>query len=222
MKILWFIGLFGLILIDPSYCPPTPTNTLPISNFIKQIKAEKEKEVYITRLMLTFRQHESAEDYSAIGQSGEKGAYQFISPTWKRLCRLYYHCILQPTKENQDKVARLELERLVTKGYTTEQIASIWNSGLPNCTKRGINKAGVEYDVAKYVQKFMEKYNHILSGSTPIIPRFFYPTRNISNNLITYTNEKHLEKTDRLPLYRARGNYNDCSTSSYRTFTRSL
>lgn len=172
MKTLWFMGLFGLIWICHSYCPP-----VLIEFDHSQIIQEYSREILTTKLMRVFRIKESSENYQAVGGSGEKGAYQFMPETWKRLCRLYSCDPSDRSKENQDRVAKKELTRLLKHGYSIRQIASIWNSGSPNCNKKGINKDGIPYDVGKYVNDFVKKFNKI--NIQQPLPRFFYPTLNI-------------------------------------------
>ena len=100
-----------------------------------------------------------ADPYSAKGRSGEYGAYQFMPSTWSIYSYAYFGELLKMTPENQDSVAYLKIKKLVDRGYTPEQIASIWNSGSSRWQgKKGRNKWGAIYNVPRYVDKFQKYY----------------------------------------------------------------
>lgn len=110
------------------------------------------------------KQIESRGNYTAVGGSQEYGAYQFTPATWTRLCQRFMDEELDiRITTNQDLIAYLSINRLVGKGYTAKQIASIWNSGSSKWNgKIGINKYGVKYNVPKYVNKFNQTYKQTL------------------------------------------------------------
>jgi len=110
----------------------------------------------------SIRQVESGGNYEAQGKSDEYGAYQIQSNVWADWsARLNKGQPMEPTPENQDRVAIAKFEEWEKKGYTPEQIAATWNSGSPTGweNKRGTNKYGARYDVPAYVDKVMGEFN---------------------------------------------------------------
>ena len=62
----------------------------------------------------------------------------------------------------QDLIAKIRIQELYDNGYNVHQIAAIWNCGSSNYKgKTGINQFGIKYDVPKYVNKIVGKYNSI-------------------------------------------------------------
>jgi hypothetical protein len=171
--------LFTLItlLIETSSCPPVDEATK--ENMMGLIEKQFMDEVYINKLMFVLRVKESRHNYNAIGLNGEIGAYQFMKPTWNSLSLIFFSKILKPTKEKQDSIAYKVLESYVKKGYSTQQIAAIWNSGKPNCRKSGINSAGIKYDVGAYVVDFMNIYRNLNKQENPV---FFQPGFRLFDN----------------------------------------
>jgi len=106
---------------------------------------------------------ESRGNYSAKGESGETGAYQFMPETWKKYAREYAiatgQSVSKQTPENQDKVAQFKVQQWLDKGYDAKQIASMWNAGegRPDAWKnwKGVNSLGVSYDTPAYVKKVL-------------------------------------------------------------------
>ena len=113
-----------------------------------------EREKRIDLLLEAIRIVESGGVYDTKGASGEYGAYQFTKPTWRMYSYLYFREILDMTPENQDKVARRKVEKLVDNGFSDKEIASFWNSGRRDWRGRvGVNQWGVRYDVPNHVRK---------------------------------------------------------------------
>jgi hypothetical protein len=77
------------------------------------------------------------------------------------MCKRYAGKYLKPTPENQDLIAYRHVQHFVNKGYSVSQIASLWNSGKPNCTKVGVTKNGAAFNVPKYRAFFVKKYKSI-------------------------------------------------------------
>jgi hypothetical protein len=109
----------------------------------------------------TIKEIESSGDYKAKGASGEFGAYQFMPSTWESWSQEYLKSIkgpamsLEMTPEYQDRVAQFKIQQWLDKGYTPEQIASLWNSGSPDWKgKVGTNSKGVKYNTPAYVERF--------------------------------------------------------------------
>jgi hypothetical protein len=129
----------------------------------EQYEAQKKREQRIDNILLAIRTIESQGNYEAVGWSGEYGAYQWMPESFAQFSYRYFGELLDITlPENQDKVARKKVEELIDKGYTEEQIASIWNSGRPSYEGRiGVNKFGVRYNVPRYVNKFIAVLNQI-------------------------------------------------------------
>lgn len=100
---------------------------------------------------------ESGGNYSAKGQSGELGAYQFMPDTWRQWAGEFLGNPNAPlTQRNQDFVAQSKINQLVLQGYTPEQIALIWNAGTP-VRRSGVNKFGVRYDSGAYADKVLKQ-----------------------------------------------------------------
>lgn len=122
-------------------------------NTVKEVLIEQRVDI----ILKTLRFIESRNDYSLSGASGEYGAYQFTSSTWKYYSYIFFKEYLDITiPDNQDKVARAKVRMLVDNNFTDEEIASFWNSGKKDYKGRiGVNKYGVRYNVPEYVNKFI-------------------------------------------------------------------
>lgn len=135
-------------------------------------KANTEKYKKITSIMGTIRYIEtgSIEGRELKGGSGENGAYQMMPSTRKGLVKMFfgkdsieYERMLKHTRNNDDLIVYKVIEYYLDKGYTVEQIASIWNCGKPSYEGRiGVNKYGVAYDVPRYVNNFMKKHKEVV------------------------------------------------------------
>ena len=127
-----------------------------IDNYLKLQKR-------IESLLFAIKMVESNGNYFSIGNSGEFGAYQFTPKTWKSLCLKYVGKELDiRIPDNQDYIAFLKVKSLIEKGYSDEEIASIWNSGSSVWHRKvGINKFGIPYNVPKYVNKIVKLKNEI-------------------------------------------------------------
>ena len=150
-----------LLLISLRLYAPEDIYIRQESIFVDHKITQKQKEIHekVLRIVSVIRSIESGGDYYAIGESGEFGGYQFLESTWRLYSYAYFGEVLEMTPENQDMVAYLKVKSLIDKGYSPEEIASIWNSGSPRWEgKRGRNRWGVRYDVPKYVSKFKNKY----------------------------------------------------------------
>lgn len=114
----------------------------------------------VITLAKAIRQTESGGDFNAVGQSGERGGYQFTKPTWQGWAQKHLgDANAQLTPENQNKVAYSQIKEWKDQGYNPGQIASLWNSGSPDPTgKVGVNKYGVNYDTPSYVNKVVGTY----------------------------------------------------------------
>ncbi len=100
------------------------------------------------------KEKESGGNYTVRGKSGEIGAYQFMPSTWKNTSLKYLGKEVEPTPENQDLIAKLSIEDLISQGYSDKEIALIWNGGTPTI-KKGVNKYGVPYDTEKYANELL-------------------------------------------------------------------
>jgi hypothetical protein len=108
--------------------------------------------------------------YTAVGGSGEYGAYQYTPATWATDSAKYLgqSVPLQGASiAQQNQVAYGKIKDLKSQGYNPAQIASIWNSGKPDPTGNvGTNKYGVGYNTPQYVQNVIKAYDGFKSGST--------------------------------------------------------
>ncbi len=109
--------------------------------------------------------------YKARGKSGEFGAYQYTPDTWAKDVKQFTGKdvpLEQSDKLLQNEVAYKKLKSLKDKGYNVGQIASIWNSGVPEWEgKTGVNSKGVKYDVPQYVNAVAMAYQRLKAGQTP-------------------------------------------------------
>jgi len=119
-------------------------------------------------LAKAIRQVESGGSVKALGQSGEKGAYQFMPETWTSYSKQagINAPLEQATLEQQNQVAYHKVKQWKDRGYNPGQIASMWNAGegKPNAYKenyRGTNEKGVAYDTPKYAQQVAEVYQSL-------------------------------------------------------------
>jgi len=124
---------------------------------LEHIEYEKLQE-RVNTILTILRIIESKNNYHLRGHSREYGAYQFTRSTWNNYSKLFFNEVLDITiPENQDKVARTKVEMLIQKGLTDEEIASFWNSGKRRWkNKIGTNRYGINYNVPKYVKKFIK------------------------------------------------------------------
>ena len=113
-------------------------------------------------LLSVFRIIESNNNYSAVGSSGEYGAYQFMPLMWIAFSTMFFGVVLDITEPaNQDKVAKAKVLKLIAQGLTDTQIAAFWNSGKVHDweTLQGVNRFGVPFNVAEYVNRFLRIKN---------------------------------------------------------------
>lgn len=159
-------SLLSFVIVFTCYSP-SYSNKMEFnigSRRVINIPIEKnQNQARVGCILATLRSIESDWNYSAEGQSGEYGAYQFTKKTWEMYCLKYFNKILPiENPKYQDQIAQKAIINLIEKGYSNEQIASIWNSGSPRWEgKEGINRFGVQYSAPKYVIKFMFVYNKI-------------------------------------------------------------
>lgn len=124
-------------------------------------------------LAKAFRQVESNGDYSAVGKSGEFGAYQFEPSTWAATAPKYGVNVplQQATREQQNEVAVKQLQDWGAEhpDWNIGNFASAWNAGpgAPNAYKEnhvGVNSQGVSYDTPAYARKVALAYQAIKGG----------------------------------------------------------
>lgn len=163
--ILLTIALSGVPLITKA---PVLSLELRISRFsliVKEVQKEIALQTRIALLAEAIKIEESGRDYFSRGDSKEYGAYQFLNSTWIFYCIKFYGKVLEPTPENQNKVAKDKLKYLIIeKGYSDAQIISFWNSGSPIWKgKVGVNSLGVGYNVPKHVKKVLSTIEKLKS-----------------------------------------------------------
>lgn len=169
------------------YAPPNNADG-PGKNYIDRAMALYLQLVTVEKIRLTIRQKESRGNYETSGASGEIGAYQFMPGTYLNNCILFFGEYRYPNRHNQDTIAFCVIQTcIIEKGYTIEQVAAYWNSGDPNSRKSGINKAGVHYDVAAYVDDFMTRYEKVES-IWPQNTEYYNIFRNFRTEPLAYKN----------------------------------
>ena len=91
------------------------------------------------------------------GQSGEmKSVFQFEPGTWKMYSKEILGQDNAPLNDaNEVAVVTGKVDKWLKEGMSTEQIASLWNSGKPDAYKnlKGINSKGIAYDTPTYAKK---------------------------------------------------------------------
>lgn len=119
-------------------------------------------------LAKAIRQTESGGDFNAKGASGESGAYQWMPDTWKAHAgTVLGNPNAEMSPSNQNAVAYATIKKWKDEGLNPAQIAAKWNSGSEVGweNKRGVNSAGVAYDVPKYVASVTGAYQKVKAGS---------------------------------------------------------
>ncbi len=165
-KIIWILTL---ILPLCAEAPNIDSKLISLARIEARINAYMDNYLKLQKrtesLLFAIKMVESNGNYFSIGNSGEFGAYQFTPKTWKSLCLKYVGKELDiRIPDNQDYIAFLKIKSLIEKGYSDEEIASIWNSGSSVWYgKVGVNKFGVPYNVPKYVNTVIKLKNEIYS-----------------------------------------------------------
>jgi hypothetical protein len=111
-------------------------------------------------------------DNPSSGQSGEmKSIFQFTPDTWEKDSQdVFGQQNIPLNADTESYVASKKIEEWLGKGYTPQQIFSMWNAGIgePNAytgkfsngqSSTGTNKYGVPYNVQSYVQKSSKYLN---------------------------------------------------------------
>ena len=131
----------------------------------------------VSRVANAIRTMESGghvDPYNATSPDGGRGAYQFTG-TWDEWSAKYNlekngkDAPLEFTPANQDEVAKWKIAGWLSEGKSPQQIFSLWNSGKPEWEgNKGINKAGIPYDVPAYVEKASKLYGK--DSDIPAVP----------------------------------------------------
>lgn len=132
----------------------------------------------VVNLAKALRYVESGGNFTARGQSGEFGAYQFTAPTWNAWSNEVLGRpvpLEQATPEEQNQVAYTKLKQWKDQGFNVGQVASMWNAGegRPDAYiegNAGVNDQGVAFDTAAYARKVAEAYQGIKMGSLNAAP----------------------------------------------------
>lgn len=135
-----------------------------LESIVKATLEEDALNKRVETILETIRIIESRNRYEVKGASGEYGAYQFTTATWRYYCQVFFKEYLDITvPENQDKVAEAKIRMLIKNGFTDEEIASFWNSGRKEYKGRiGTNKYGVQYNVPAYVKHFINVRDNLI------------------------------------------------------------
>lgn len=120
-------------------------------------------------LAKAIRQTESGGDSTAVGKSGEYGAYQWEPKTWAAMSSAagVNVPLEQSTIQQQNQVAYNQIKQWKDQGYNVGQIASMWNSGNPDAYQTGesgTNASGAHYDVGEYAKSVATAYQAIKNG----------------------------------------------------------
>lgn len=118
---------------------------------------------------------------SPAGTTGKYGggAYQFTTATWQNdALQVLGDANAPMTPENQNQVAYTKVANWLKQGYTSAQVASMWNAGPgePNAytgkfstgaPSDGTNAAGTKFDVPGYVNTVQQYAEQLWNGQTP-------------------------------------------------------
>lgn len=122
----------------------------------------------VVNLAKAIRQVESGGNFQAVGQSKEKGGYQYTPDTWNAAAAKYGVNVPleQATPQQQNEVTYKRIKEWKDSGKNVGQIASMWNAGegKPNAYQenwRGVNEYGVAYDTPAYAEKVAKAYQQI-------------------------------------------------------------
>jgi hypothetical protein len=127
----------------------------------------------IVNLAQAIRQVESNNNPTAVGKSGEYGAYQFEPATWaaKSAAAGVNVPLQQSTLQQQNEVAYKTLASWKQQhpDWNIGNFASAWNAGegAPNAYQEnhvGTNSMGVSYDTPGYAKKVADAYHAIKSN----------------------------------------------------------
>lgn len=114
-------------------------------------------------------------NYSAQGQSGEYGAYQWEPDTWNSMAQKYLGkdapSLQDATPAQQNEVAYSQVKDWLAAGNAPAQVASMWNAGegAPDAYQgnEGTNSSGVSYDTKQYVQNVQKYAQQLWGGQEP-------------------------------------------------------
>lgn len=141
-------------------------------NQIPQVSTPSSLDPQAVNLAKAIRQTETGGNFSAVGKSGEYGAYQFTEPTWNATAQKYGVNVplKQSTPEQQNEVAYKQIKEWKDAGNNVGQIASMWNAGEQHkdayldTSYKGVNHAGARYDVPAYAKSVASAYQTLKNG----------------------------------------------------------
>jgi len=120
---------------------------------------DKDKQIAVILKALAYTENGGEPKQIKAGKSGEmKSIFQFTPETWKLYSKQALGQEVPLTPEAEVEVVHKKVSDWVDHGFTTEQIASMWNAGerRPDAYKeghKGTNKFGVNYDTPAYAKK---------------------------------------------------------------------
>ena len=65
------------------------------------------------------------------------------------------------TETNVDYIAIKNIDLMLQKHMTVEDIGKVWNQGHVGRCRAGINSLNVHYDSCKYVRELLDKYKRL-------------------------------------------------------------
>lgn len=95
-----------------------------------------------------------------VGQSGERGCFQFMPSTWKAYSIEVLGYEVTHTPENERAVVEGKVSRWLAQGLSPSQIFLMWNQGNIRECKSGVNSHGVRFDSCAYVSKALGILKH--------------------------------------------------------------
>lgn len=104
------------------------------------------------------------------GVSGEYGALQYTSNTWKCISREVVGGVLPQTQGNEWYVSVLKVQSLLNEhtNWTAYEIGMVWNGSLCGSekpiAKSGTNKYKVKYNTVTHAKKVLQNYYQVAAS----------------------------------------------------------
>lgn len=155
---------------QPVTLPPQSTQTGSITSpYVQQ--PQSSVDTGVINLAKAIRQHESGNDFNAVGDNGtSKGAYQWQPGNFESAATKFGLDPNDFSPANQNAVAYSQIKSLKDQGLNVAQIAATWNSGSPDNWENkigttNINGKQVSYNVPEYVKSVADLYQQFKNGS---------------------------------------------------------
>ena len=95
------------------------------------------------------------------GLSKEFSCLQYLESTYKAHSIKVLGYVAPATETNVQYVAVKNIELMLKKNMTVEDIAKVWNQGHTGNCRAGTNSLGVKFNSCQYVKELLDKYNKL-------------------------------------------------------------